>query len=185
MIGIDEVGRGCIAGPLLVAAVRQNGSLPKNVKDSKLLTRAQRESLFKLLVRQCKFGEGWVLAAEIDQQGLTGAMQLGVARALRNLGVKRHEKIIIDGPVNYLSKIYKNFECLIDADALLPLVSAASIYAKVRRDHFMTELAKKYANYGFENHAGYCTPQHKLALQHFGPLAAIHRLSFKPLRTTA
>src|SRR3989338_5730926 len=98
MIGIDEVGRGCLAWPLLVVAARQTSGLPQGLADSKLLTRKQRESLFILLQNACKFGEGWVLAAEIDQRGLSGAMRLGAARALRSLGVKHHEKIIVDGP---------------------------------------------------------------------------------------
>lgn len=184
MIGVDEVGRGCLAGPLLVVAARQKNPLPKGVMDSKLLTRVQREELFETLINLCVFGEGWVSAVEIDRRGLAKAMRLGVARALRNLDAQHHDKIIIDGSVNYLPKIFKNFECLIGADALVPLVSAASIYAKVRRDRFMIKLAKKYVSYGFENHVGYYTPQHKLALQRFGPLATIHRQSFQPLKAT-
>ncbi len=184
VIGVDEVGRGCLAGPLLVVAARQKSILSDDIVDSKLLSRAQREELLEVLGNICDFGEGWVSATEIDKRGLTRAIQLGVARALGNLGAKRHDKIIIDGPVNYLPKIFKNFQCLIDADALVPLVSAASIYAKVRRDRFMIELAKKHAGYGFESHAGYFTAQHKLALKTYGPLKSIHRMSFRPLRTT-
>jgi len=184
MIGIDEVGRGCLAGPLLVVAAQQKSALPDGIVDSKLLGRGQREELFEMLVKVFQFGEGWVSATEIDKRGLTGAMRLGVARALRNIGAKRQGKIIIDGPVNYLPNTFKNFQCLIDADALVPLVSAASIYAKVRRDRFMTELGKKHRDYGFENHVGYYTPQHRSALERFGPLAAIHRLSFQPLKVS-
>lgn len=132
----------------------------------------------------CDFGEGWVSPVEIDRWGLAEAMRLGVARALKSLGASPHDKIIMDGSVNYLPKIFRNFQCLIGADALVPLVSAASIYAKVRRDRFMIKLAKKYVSYGFENHVGYYTPQHKLALQRFGPLATIHRQSFQPLKAT-
>lgn len=182
MIGIDEVGRGCLAGPLLVVAAKQKKHLPEGVVDSKLLSRTKREELFENLVDICDFGEGWVSAVEIDKRGLAKAVQLGVARSLKNLGAKSTEKIILDGPVNYLPKIYKIFECLVDADALVPLVSAASIYAKVRRDRFMIELAKKHTDYGFENHVGYYTPAHKLALQRLGPLAQVHRLSFRPLK---
>jgi ribonuclease HII len=165
-------------------AARQKSPLPDGVKDSKLLTRTQREDLFEDLIKVCDFGEGWVLAVEIDKRGLSGAMRLGVARALRSILVSHHDKIIVDGPVNYLPKIFRNFQCLIDADALVPLVSAASIYAKVRRDRYMIELAKKHINYGFENHVGYYTPQHRLALQRLGPLARVHRQTFRPLRVT-
>ena len=182
MVGIDEVGRGCLAGPLLVVAARPKGHLPKAVKDSKLLTRIQRERLFGELVDVCDFGEGWVTSSEIDKRGLAKAMRLGVARALRNLGAQKSDYIIIDGPVNYLPKNYTNFQCLIDADALVPLVSAASIYAKVQRDRFMIELAKRHRRYGFENHVGYFTVQHQLAVKNLGPLKNNHRTSFQPLK---
>ena len=184
MVGIDEVGRGCLAGPLLVVAARKKGRLPKGIKDSKLLTRAQRERLFEELVGVCDFGEGWVTSSEIDKQGLAKAMRLGVARALKNLGTTCTEPIIVDGQVNYLSRKFKNIECLVGADATVRIVSAASVYAKVRRDRFMIELAKKYAGYGFENHVGYFTAGHKLALKNLGPLKSIHRMSFQPLRGT-
>ena len=182
LIGIDEVGRGCLAGPLLVVAARQKTILPEGVADSKTLVRAQREGLFPALVKACDFGEGWVSSSEIDGRGLTRAMRLGVTRALRSLGAKSYDKIIMDGPVNYLPRVYKNVECLINADALVPLVSAASIYAKVRRDRFMIELAARHKGYGFENHVGYYTQQHKAALERFGPLAQIHRTSFRPVK---
>ena len=182
LIGIDEVGRGCLAGPLLVVAARQQTILPDGLADSKILVRGQREGLFPALVKACDFGEGWVSSSEIDRRGLAQAMRLGVARALRSLGAKPHDKIIMDGPFNYLPKVYKNVECLIDADALVPLVSVASIYAKVRRDRFMIELAARHKRYGFENHVGYYTRQHKEALDNFGPLRRIHRTSFRPVK---
>ncbi len=182
LIGIDEVGRGCLAGPLLVVAARQKKFIPGSVTDSKILNRAQREEIFQGLINICDFGEGWVSAIEIDRRGLSRAMRLGVTRALRNLGSQAHDKVIIDGPFNYLPKVYKNVECLIDADALVPLVSAASIYAKVRRDRFMIKLATRHRRYGFENHVGYYTRQHKEALDNFGPLPRIHRASFRPIR---
>ncbi len=185
MVGVDEVGRGCLAGPLLVVAARQKGPLPKGVKDSKLLTRAARETLFEVLVDLCDFGEGWVTSSEIDSGGLAKAMRLGVARALKNLGVTHTEPIIMDGRVNYLPRKFKNIECLVGADATVRIVSAASVYAKVRRDRYMVKLAKTHEGYGFENHVGYFTAQHKLVLKNLGPLKRIHRMSFKPLRTVA
>src|SRR3989338_9808700 len=107
MVGIDEVGRGCLAGPLLVVAARQIGALPDGLADSKLLTRTQRESIFELLASNFQFGEGWVKPVEIDSRGLTGAMRLGVKRALKQLNVRKSEEIIMDGPFNYFSKNYK------------------------------------------------------------------------------
>lgn len=147
------------------------------------MTRQQRESIFKHLTSSVEFGEGWVTPIEIDKWGLAKAMRLGVIRSLKNLGASYAESIIMDGRINYLPRKFRNVRCQVNADALVPVVSAASIYAKVCRDRFMIELAKKHVSYGFENHVGYYTPQHRLALQRFGPLTAIHRLSFKPLRT--
>lgn len=140
--------------------------------------------MLDLLSISCDFGEGWVSPNEIDRRGLANAIRLGISRALNSLGVLKTDKIILDGPVNYLPQDFKNFECLIDADALVPLVSAASIYAKVKRDRFMVELAKKHVGYGFETHVGYFTLQHKLALKKLGPLKSIHRMSFQPLKAT-
>jgi ribonuclease HII len=185
MVGVDEVGRGCLAGPLLVVAARAAAELPDSLADSKILTRAQREEFLALLINVCQFGEGWVSSKEIDDRGLTAAMKLGVARALKQLQVDINEDVVMDGPFNYLPKKYANVLCLIDADALIPLVSAASIYAKVKRDNFMRQLQKQYPDYGFENHVGYGTPAHRLALKKFGSLPRVHRQSFRPLRGLA
>jgi ribonuclease HII len=183
MIGIDEVGRGCLAGPLLVVAARQVNDLPEGLADSKVLNRRQREELFILLDGICEFGEGWVKSTEIDRLGLTKAMRLGVRRALNALNVVSEEKIIMDGPVNYLPKKFRKVQCLIDADATVPLVSAASIFAKVSRDRYMTELAKKHPRYGFDSHVGYGTSSHLAALQKFGSLKRVHRQFYSPIKS--
>ena len=185
MIGVDEVGRGCLAGPLLVVAARNRQNLPKNLKDSKLLTRSQRETLYPLLVETCDFGEGWVKATEIDKLGLGACLRLGVRRALASLKAKIDEEIIMDGIVNYVPNTYKNGRSLVDADESIPLVSAASIYAKVTRDRFMIELAKLHPKYRFEDHVGYGTPQHRQVLDKLGPIKLVHRLSFAPFRQTS
>jgi ribonuclease HII len=181
MVGVDEVGRGCLAGPLLVVAARQLADLPDGLADSKILTRSRREELFGLLVTVCQFGEGWVKPVEIDRRGLAGAMRLGIKRALRQLSVNYQEEIIMDGPVNYFSARYNQVQCLIDADAKIPLVSAASIYAKVKRDRFMIELAKSHPKFGFDAHVGYATPSHLDALSRYGYLKRIHRRFFSPV----
>src|SRR5581483_4670837 len=182
MIGVDEVGRGCLAGPLLVVAARQTKDLPDGITDSKILNRQKREAFFEMLLMTCDFGEGWVKPSEINSRGLTGAMRLGVKRALKQLQASYHEEIIMDGPINYFSSKYREVNCLIDADALVPLVSAASIYAKVKRDRYMIELAKRHPRYGFEMHVGYSTPSHKAALKKFGYLKTVHRRYFAPVR---
>jgi ribonuclease HII len=151
------------------------------LRDSKLLTKQQREKILDLLSNCCNFGEGWVYAAEIDKLGLADALRLGFARALTALNVLIEEKIIIDGKINYAPQIYIQAKTVIGADQTVPLVSAASIYAKVARDRFMTKLAKKYPVYGFERHVGYGTANHRRALSRFGTLQGVHRISYKPV----
>jgi ribonuclease HII len=185
MVGVDEVGRGCWAGPLLVVAARAKSSLPAGLTDSKLLSKKKREAFAKELLIACDFGEGWVSSEEIEKNGLAEALRLGVARALTALKVYEEEDVIIDGSVNYAEKTYKKVSCIVDADLLIPLVSAASIYAKVSRDRFMQNVGIKYPQYGFESHVGYGTKWHKLALEEHGILKNVHRLSFKPVRRLA
>jgi ribonuclease HII len=181
MIGVDEVGRGCLAGPLLVVAARVIGELPPGLKDSKLLSRQQRVKILDLLSICCNFGEGWVKCSEIDKLGLSRALKLGARRALQDLKAGGDEEIILDGSFNYLPRKFKNSEAVIGADDSMPLVSAASIHAKVTRDRYMFELAKRHPGYFFENHVGYGTKAHMLALKQLGALKYVHRQSFMPI----
>ena len=182
MIGIDEVGRGCWAGPLLVVAARVKTLLPDGLKDSKKLTKKQRENLFEAIQKSCDLGEGWVQPAEIDELGLTEAMKLAVFRALNALQAKSEEEIIMDGTFNYVPDTYTNVKCLAKADDLYPLVSAASIYAKVKRDTYMsTEAHQQFPAYSFDLHVGYGTALHIAALKLYG-VTTIHRLSYKPIK---
>jgi ribonuclease HII len=181
MVGVDEVGRGCWAGPLLVVAARATDELPPGLKDSKLLSRSQRDAVYGLLSTVCQFGEGWVSANEIDKHGLAKALRLGISRALKDLGALVDEEVILDGKVNYLPAKFEAGRCLINADSLVPIVSAASVYAKVKRDQYMSELAKKYPAYGFEAHVGYGTKAHQQALGSLGFIKLVHRLSYAPI----
>jgi ribonuclease HII len=181
MIGIDEVGRGCWAGPLLVVAARQNGTLSSDVKDSKKLTSKKRKALVGEIMMACDIGEGWVSAREIDEVGLGQAMRLGVDRALQALACGDQESIIMDGSVNYCSPKFTNVQVIIKADAIHPVVSAASIYAKVVRDAYMAQQAESFPDYGFEKHVGYGTSLHAERLAKHGP-SQLHRYSFKPVR---
>lgn len=182
MIGIDEVGRGCLAGPLLVAAARATGELPQNLNDSKVLSRAQREELFQELLKVCQFGEGWVKPCEIDKLGLTAATKLGVKRALRMLGSTSADSLVIDGNINYAPKSYKKVLVIIDGDALVPIISAASIYAKVKRDHYMRRLSQRHPKYGFDTNVGYGTAFHLAAIDTLGTIKYLHRHSFAPFK---
>jgi ribonuclease HII len=185
MVGVDEVGRGCWAGPLLVVAARAKSELPEGLKDSKLLSRKQRTKILELLSISCDFGEGWVRTIEIDKLGLAKALRLGVRRALVKLQVGATEEIIMDGKVNYLPKKFINGVAVVNADNLVPIVSASSIYAKVTRDNFMAKLATKHPLYSFEKHVGYGTKEHQQALNLYGLVNGVHRQSYSPIAALA
>ncbi|MCW1907821.1 MAG: ribonuclease HII [Candidatus Saccharibacteria bacterium] len=181
MIGIDEVGRGAWAGPLLVVAYRQTGEMPSGIGDSKKIIKKRRESLAHELELCGDRGFGWVEAQEIDAVGLTAAMHLAVARALAGITALSDEKIIIDGHINYCPKQFINVMTVIKADGSVPAVGAASIVAKVARDAHLQKLAALYPQYGFDRHVGYGTKRHQDALQLYG-ITPEHRQSYKPVR---
>lgn len=182
MIGVDEVGRGSWAGPLLVVAARQTGDLPSGLTDSKLLTKGTREVIYIKLRKSCNFGEGWVSSSEIDKIGLAEALRIGAARALKQLKALRTEEILIDGSVNFAPKTFKKSVCRIRADKSVQLVAAASVHAKVTRDRFMANLSKKHPLYGFDRHVGYGTRLHQAALRRHGAILTVHRMSYRPLK---
>lgn len=184
LIGIDEVGRGAWAGPLLIVAARQKKLIDLKLRDSKKLSKAQRQNFYVVLAKYCDFGEGWVSPAEIDSLGLTGAMRLGVSRALSAISCEPSASIIMDGTINYCAEEFINISCVARADDIYPIVSAASIYAKVVRDKHMVEQAQKYPDYGFDTHVGYGTKNHIDALKLKG-VCKIHRLSYKPVGAMA
>jgi ribonuclease HII len=165
----------------LVVAARQVGDLPVGLADSKILSKKRREALFYDIQIACELGEGWVQVSEINHYGLTQAMRLGVKRALLALGTAADEPVIMDGNINYCPKKYQNAQCIIDADATHPIVSAASIYAKVLRDNFMANIADQYPQYRFEKHVGYGTKLHREMLTLHGA-CDLHRISWKPFQ---
>jgi ribonuclease HII len=181
MIGIDEVGRGCWAGPLLVVAARQVTALPTGLADSKVLKRGQREALMVDIQSSCDLGEGWVEPAEIDEIGLTAAMHLAVERALAALDAQADESIVMDGNINYCPEKYTDVQCIVKADADYPIVSAASIFAKVSRDQKMAQYAEEFPGYCFAEHVGYGTKVHLAALNSLG-ITPLHRRSYKPIQ---
>ncbi len=179
IVGIDEVGRGCWAGPLVVAAV----ILPRRIrglKDSKLLTKMQREFLAaKIHAQALAIGMAWIPPKQVDELGLTQATRLAAAEALNQI-ICKYDEIIIDGNFNYLADNPKA-KALVKADNLVAAVSAASIVAKVARDQYMTEMAGKFPLYQFDRHVGYGTRLHAELLKLHGA-CELHRQSFAPIR---
>lgn len=181
MIGVDEVGRGAWAGPLLVVAARRRQTLPAPLGDSKRLSHRRRERLALLLARCCDVGQGWVTVAELDELGLGQALRLAAGRALAAVGALPQERIVIDGRVNLAPANYRNVRMIVRADQSVPIVSAAAIVAKATRDAVMKQIASTYPDYGFDRHVGYGTVAHQLALKRLGPVPGVHRLRFRPL----
>lgn len=185
IVGIDEVGRGCWAGPLVAGAVVLNRPIP-GLRDSKKLTKMQRESLAAAVHMQAlAVGIGWVWPQDIDRGGITAAVKWAMQEALFNVHTS-YDQVIIDGNINYLvdvkvlpSKL--DIRTVVRADDNVPAVSAASIVAKVARDAYMTEIAEKYPEYGFDMHVGYGTRQHIESLALHG-VTDIHRRSYKPIK---
>lgn len=186
IVGIDEVGRGCWAGPVVSGAV----ILPPNfdaaaivdwkLGDSKTLNKRQREKADRE-IRSTAFaiGLGWVDAATIDRVGITIAVKWAMEQALEQIQ-QPYDTVIIDGHLNFLAANPKA-KALIKADASIPAVSAASIVAKVARDNYMAEITASYPQYGFEKHVGYGTTLHLERLKLHG-VSQLHRRSFKPIR---
>ncbi len=182
ILGIDEVGRGCWAGPLVVGAVVLGDTKIPGLTDSKKLTAKKRETLAEDIRREAPgIGLGWVYPDELDAIGLSQSLVEATKRAVQEIDTSYHE-IIIDGTVNFLKDTSKGeYVTLIKkADLLIPSVSAASIIAKVARDQYMIEQDLAYPGYGFADHVGYGTAKHRQALVKFGP-TPLHRQSFKPI----
>ena len=181
ILGIDEVGRGPWAGPLVVGACVLGDAQINGLTDSKKLTAKKREALAPIIQEKATVGLGWVSAKELDKIGMTAALCKACREAVKQIHAPFHE-IIIDGTINFLrdTPLASHVQVLTKADLLVPEVSAASIVAKVARDEYMHKLAEKYPGYGFEKHVGYGTAAHRKALEELG-VCPEHRKSFKPI----
>ncbi|MBQ3348024.1 ribonuclease HII [Candidatus Saccharibacteria bacterium] len=190
ILGIDEVGRGPLAGPLVVGAVILPDEKPEwvyELRDSKKLSAKKREKLSEIILEEAPaFGLGFVSPYEIDERGISEALRLATRRAVEEVqrrGVA-FSQIVIDGKVNFLAKTkLENYVSVkIKADNLIKEVSAASIIAKVARDRYMIEIAERFPGYGFEKHVGYGTAAHIKAINELG-ICEEHRKSFEPIRS--
>ena len=184
--GLDEVGRGCLAGPAAAGAV----ILPKNpnrelfalARDSKQLSAAQREAAYEVITKSAlSYAVGWTPPAEIDRIGIAPSVRRAMRRALRKIKLKA-DHLLIDAirlPSSSLPQ-----KSIIKGDSKSLSIAAASIVAKVERDRYMVSLAKRYSSYGFESHKGYGTRRHIDAIAELGPCHA-HRMSFAPVKREA
>ncbi len=174
--GVDEAGRGPLAGPVVAAAVIfESGNIPEGIRDSKALTSKQRETLFQEIRDSAlSFGIGIILHDEIDRINILQATFAAMKMALANLN-RKPEYIIVDG--NLFPSYDVPVQTVIKGDALSTSIAAASILAKVTRDKIMTDYHLQYPDYGFDKHKGYCTREHIDAIKKFG-YSAIHRKSF-------
>jgi ribonuclease HII len=175
VVGIDEVGRGAWAGPLMVgAAVLPREKRVLGVRDSKMLTENDRERLFDRIADWCvAWSVGAVSQEECDELGMAEAQRIACRRAVAGLGVVP-DVAVSDGKWNFVSPCVAEVEMRVKADRYCLSVAAASILAKVVRDRHMRELSDEYPHWSFDTNKGYPCPKHKAALQGYGP-SAIHR----------
>lgn len=176
--GVDEVGRGCFAGPVVVGAVvfPKDFKVPDGIMDSKLLKVRQRERLAKEIKKSAlSWSVSEISVSNINKLGIGKATQMAFRKAVRSLE-KRPDYVLIDAfYIKHLNR--KRQKAVKDGDTICASISAASIIAKVHRDKLMRKLAKIYPQYGFSKHKGYGTKKHQEALKRYG-LSSIHRTSF-------
>jgi ribonuclease HII len=172
--GVDEVGRGCLAGPVIAAAVILRNNI-SGLKDSKKLTKKKREELSLIIMQNSYFSFGSSSPKEIDKINILQASLLAMKRAILNLSVKPG-KILIDGI--HKPDLNTDTQTIISGDSYIDQISAASIIAKVYRDNLMMQFDKEYPNFYFSSHMGYGTKIHKAAIKKYG-ITPIHRKTFK------
>lgn len=179
--GLDEAGRGALAGPLYVGLVIfPKGYLNQDIRDSKQLTPSKREKLFEIIIKEAvDYTISCATVEEINKLGISKALQLAMERALNSLKTSI-DLLLIDGPV--LLKSYRGIQkAIVNGDRLSLSIAGGSILAKVTRDRVMEELDKLYPGYGFSEHKGYATEKHLQVLKRLGP-SPVHRLNFKPCK---
>jgi ribonuclease HII len=178
VIGVDEVGRGCLAGPVYAAAVSFNSDILSDlVTDSKLLSESRREELSLEILKHHQVGIGFASVEEIDEINILQASLLAMKRAVKQLGVSSGH-LLIDGNMK-IPKMPRAFTQtpVVKGDLRVALISAASIVAKVTRDQWMKDLSREYPQYGFELHKGYGTSFHQKNIALHGP-CKFHRRTF-------
>ena len=176
--GVDEVGRGCLAGPVVSAAVILKDGIKLNLlRDSKKISFKRREEISDHIKRNSFFSIGIASVDEILKFNILGASLLSMKRAIENLEIKPN-LTLIDG--NIAPKGLKNYKTIVNGDEKIKVISAASIIAKVYRDNLMIKLSEKFSNYAWESNFGYGTKAHLDGLKKYG-VTSHHRKGFKPI----
>lgn len=181
VVGVDEAGRGPLAGPVVAAAVILCPGGIDGLDDSKKLGAARRAVLDDAIRSRCRFGIGQCSESEIDTLNILQATMLAMTRAVAALG-QPFDRILVDG--NRLPDWPWPAQAIVGGDALHPAISAASILAKEHRDRIMRAAAKEHPHYGWERNMGYGTREHLAALRAHGP-SPLHRQSFAPVAQAA
>lgn len=178
--GVDEVGRGPLAGPVVVAAVILPLNLRiKGINDSKKLSLKKRNELYKIILNEAlAVNVSFIDERVIDEINIYEATKKGMLEAISGLKIKPEHVLIDAMPLRELAIAHTS---IIHGDALSASIGAASIIAKVTRDEYMDKMDIKYPNYGFKHHKGYCTKEHLEALEKYDP-CEIHRKSFAPVK---
>ena len=174
IVGVDEVGRGCLAGPVIAAAVILKNDIP-GLRDSKKLSKSKREELSSIIIQNSYYSFGSASVKEIDRINILQASLLAMKRAILNLSVEPG-KIFVDG--THKPDLDIDTQTIVGGDSIVDEISAASIIAKVYRDNLMMQFDKKYPDYYFSSHKGYGTKIHKAAIKKHG-ITPIHRKTFK------
>lgn len=186
IVGVDEAGRGPLAGPVVAAAVLLCKPRPSGLNDSKKLTALRRAELELTIKRRCQWAVGVVEVDDIDRLNIFGATMLAMTLAVEALCAKLGcdpLQVLIDGnltPAGRRPEWRWSARAIVGGDAIEPCISAASIIAKEHRDRMMCAAAEQHAHYGWEKNKGYGTPDHLAALRKHGP-SPLHRKSFAPV----
>jgi ribonuclease HII len=180
VVGVDEAGRGCLAGPVCAGAVLLSSDIdPLQFTDSKLLSAKQRDTLYEVIINSCQYGIGFATAEEVDTINIHQASLLAMKRALEALKVNPG-CVLVDGKFTIPNYGGQQI-ALIKGDLRASPIAAASIIAKVTRDRLLLELGEQYPEYGFAIHKGYATEMHRTAIAKFGPTRH-HRFTFGGVR---
>lgn len=184
-IGVDEAGRGCLAGPVYAGAVIFNRrERSTEIRDSKTLSEIRRENVYEYILKRHRVGIGFATVEEITQFNILGAALLAMKRAVEELKLRDDEKesahVYVDG-----DQPIRNFRlaqtAVVSGDERMKVIAAASIVAKVNRDREVRKLAELFPQYGLASHKGYATEEHRLAIKKHGP-SVIHRPTFAGVR---